>query len=212
MTQTVMYPTIFQFNEQNGWPAQGQWRYEAYLRLPNDGRRYEIINGVLYVANAPSLDHQFTVSEIHFHLKLFVREQHLGQVFTAPTEVHLSETSRPVQPDVLFISAMRQPPYGAKFFAGAPDLIVEVVSPSSIRLDRKVKFDAYEEAGVAEYWIADPKTRSVEVYTLSRGEYALHGQYTGDELIESALLEGLQIKTTALFQSPSPNTLSSASV
>jgi len=212
MTQTVMYNSISQFNEQNGWPAQGQWHYKAYQRLPDDGRRYEIINGVLYVANAPSLEHQFAVSEIHFHLKLFVREQQLGQVFTAPIEVHLSETSRPVQPDVLFISTVRQPPLGAQFIAGAPDLIVEVVSPSSIRLDRKVKFDAYEEAGVAEYWIADPKTRSVEVYTLSRGEYALHGQYTGDELIESALLEGLQIKTTLLFQSPSTNTLSSTSV
>ena len=109
------------------------------------------------------------------------------------------------------ISTAHQPPLGAKFFAGAPDLIVEVVAPSSIRLDRKAKFDAYEEAGVAEYWIADPKTRSVEVYTLSRGEYALHGQYTGDELIESALLVGLQIKTALLFQLPSTNALPTAS-
>lgn len=201
-TQMVMPIGALPLNEANGWPAQGQWRYADYLRLPDDGRRYEIIDGVLYIANAPSMEHQFTVSEIHFHLKLLVREKQLGQVFTAPLEVHLSEASRPVQPDILFIRAERQPPLGTQFFEGAPDLIVEVVSPSSIRLDRKTKFDAYEVAGVTEYWIADPKTRSVEVYTLARGEYALYGQYTGDELIISALLEGLQIKTSLLFQPP----------
>ena len=203
--QSVVPVGAHELSEANGWPSQGYWRYEDYLRLPSDGKRYEIIEAVLYVANAPSLEHQFTVSEIHFHLKLFVREQQLGQVFTAPLEVHLSERSRPVQPDVLFIRAERQPPVGAAFLAGAPDLIVEVISPSSIRLDRKTKFDAYEEAGVAEYWIADPKTRSVEVYTLARGEYALHGQYTGDEIVESVLLQGLRVKTSLLFQTPPTN-------
>ncbi len=201
MTMQMVMPTsVSPLNDLNGWPNQGGWRYEDYQRLPDDGKRYEIIKGVLYVANAPSIEHQFTVSEIHFALKLFVREKQLGQVFTAPLEVHLSEISRPVQPDLLFISTARQPPFGAKIFEGAPDLIVEVVSPSSIRLDRKTKFDAYEEAGVAEYWVVDTKTRSVEVYTLARGEYALHGQYTGDELITSALLPELQIKTSLLFQ------------
>jgi Uma2 family endonuclease len=198
--QMVMPTSVSPLNDLNGWPNQGGWRYEDYQRLPDDGKRYEIIKGVLYVANAPSIEHQFTVSEIHFALKLFVREKQLGQVFTAPLEVHLSEISRPVQPDVLFISTARQPPFGAKIFEGAPDLIVEVVSPSSIRLDRKTKFDAYEAAGVAEYWIVDTKTRSVEVYTLARGEYAVHGQYTGDEVIASALFPELQIKTSLLFQ------------
>lgn len=182
------------------WPVQGQWRYADYLRLPNDGRRYEIIEGVLYVANAPSIEHQFSVSEAHFHLKLFVREGRLGQVYTAPLEVHLSETSKPVQPDVLFIRDDRQPPLGAQFFAGAPDLIVEVISPSSIRLDRHIKFDAYERAGVLEYWLVDPKAHLVEVYTLANGEYALLGQYTGDEMITSEVLAGLQIKASVLFQ------------
>lgn len=81
-----------------------------------------------------------------------------------------------------------------------------MISPSSIRLDRKVKFDAYEQAGVAEYWIADAKTRSVEVYTLSNNEYALLGQYTDDELIEFKVLAGLQIKTSTLFQPATANT------
>lgn len=199
-TQSVVQTGSGAFTEQNGWPAQGQWRYADYLRLPDDGKRYEIIEGVLYVANAPSLEHQFTVSEILFQLKLFVRDKVLGQVYTAPIEVHLSENTKPVQPDVLFIHTDGQPPLGAQFFEGAPDLIVEVISPSSIRLDRHVKFDIYERSGVAEYWLADPKARLVEVYTLSNGEYALLGQYTGDEMIQSKVLTGLQIKTSTLFQ------------
>ena len=199
-TQIVVQTGVGAFTEQNGWPAQGQWRYADYLRLPDDGKRYEIIEGVLYVANAPSIEHQFTVSEILFQLKLFVRDKALGQVYTAPIEVHLSENTKPVQPDVLFMRTDRQPPLGAQFFEGAPDLIVEVISPSSIRLDRHVKFDIYERSGVAEYWLADPKARLVEVYTLSNGEYALLGQYTGDEMIQSKVLAGLQIKTSTLFQ------------
>jgi Uma2 family endonuclease len=184
-----------------GWPAQGHWRYEDYRRLPDDGIRYEIIEGVLYVANAPSIEHQFSVSEVHFPLKLFVREHQLGQVFTAPLEVHLAERTRPVQPDVLFIRAERLSMLGIQFIDGAPDLVVEVISPSSIRLDRHVKFDAYERAGVAEYWLADPKVRSVEIYVWSNGEYALLGQYAGDEMIESQVLAGLQIRASILFPS-----------
>lgn len=184
----------------NGWPLQGQWRYEDYLHLPDDGRRYEIIEGVLYMANAPSIEHQHSVSEIHFHLKLFVREQQMGQVFTAPIEIHLAENMRPVQPDVLFIRRGRLPAPGAQIYEGAPDLIVEVISPSSIRLDRHIKFDAYERYGVAEYWLVDPKARLVEVYTWQRGEYALWGQYTGDDVVTSKSLEGLEIKASLLFQ------------
>jgi Uma2 family endonuclease len=83
------------------WPVQGQWTYKDYLQLPNDGKRYEIIHGVLYVANAPSFAHQFAVGEIFAELRHFVKAQQLGQVLVAPFEVHLSEKTRPVQPDVV---------------------------------------------------------------------------------------------------------------
>lgn len=199
-TQTASQSDTSIIFGENGWPQQGQWTYEDYLHLPDDGRRYEIIEGVLYMANAPSYDHQFTVVEIIFHLKLFVREHSLGQIYTAPIEVHLAEATRPVQPDVMFIHHSHLPKLGTQIFEGAPDLIVEVISPSSIRLDRNVKFDAYERYGVAEYWLIDPKARLVEVYTWQRGEYALWGQYTGDDIVTSKLLEGLEIKASLLFQ------------
>lgn len=180
-------------------PAQGEWTYDDYLNLPDDGRRYEIINGVLYVTNAPDIDHQFAVMKISVKFDNFATQNNLGYVLTAPFEVHLSETSRPVQPDVLVIKTEDWPGSGAKFFDGAPALIVEVLSSSSSRTARYIKFSAYEQAGVAEYWIANPKTRSVEVFTLAGGEYTQLGEFTGDEMIESTVLAGLKINTAELF-------------
>jgi len=181
------------------WPKQGEWTYEDYLALPDDGRRYEIIEGVLYMVNAPNIDHQFTVMEISFQIKQYLVEHPLGYVLTAPFEVHLSESARPVQPDVLFIRTDHFPGSGASFFDGAPELVVEVLSPSSIRTDQVLKFTVYEQAGVAEYWIADPKTRSVQVYTLSGKEYALLNTFTQEDVLESRVLEGLKIETRTLF-------------
>jgi Uma2 family endonuclease len=88
-----------------------------------------------------------------------------------------------------------------------PDLIVEVISPSSIRLDRHIKFDLYERLGVPEYWLVDPKARLVEVYTLSNGEYALLGQYTGEEVTRSQVLAGLQVKASSLFPPGDSNSI-----
>ena len=180
-------------------PIQGEWTYQDYLDLPDDGRRYEIIEGVLYVTNAPDSDHQFTATEIARQLGNFVMAHKLGRVLTAPFEVHLSETTKPVLPDVLFISSARWPGRGIKQFKGAPDLVVEVLSPSTSRTDRVVKFSAYEQAGVAEYWIANPRSQSVEIYTLSGREYALAKEYIGEEVIESTILPGLQIVNLSLF-------------
>jgi len=198
-TQIAVQPVTPSPVGQPGWPPQGQWSYADYLRLPDDGRRYEIIEGVLYVANAPCYEHQYTVGEVAFALRLVVKQHQSGVVLEAPFEVHLAEKTKAVQPDVLFIRTENQPAVGTQVFEGVPDLVVEVISPSSIRLDRTVKFDAYERAGVPEYWIVDPKARLVEVYTLARGEYALLGQYTGDEIVTSQVLAGLQVKASTLF-------------
>lgn len=192
MTETTFAPMQTQ-------PAQGQWTYVDYLKLPDDGNRYEIIEGVLYVSNAPNSDHQFTVTELGAELRDFTKQNQLGRVLVAPFEVHLSETTRPVQPDILFVRGDRWPAERVAFFAGAPDLVVEVISPGSVRTDRVIKFTAYERAGVAEYWLANPHTRAVEVYILSNGEYALLGEFTDDDPIRSSVLEGIHIITSTLF-------------
>lgn len=186
------------------WPLQGHWTYQDYLRLPDDGKRYEIIEGVLYMVNAPSFLHQFIVSTLTRSLGNFVAENELGLVLTAPFEVHLSPKTRPVQPDVLFIRNENWPATEAAFFEGPPDLVVEVLSPSTTRTDRFIKFNTYEQAGVLEYWIVNPKTRSVEVYELTVNkdninEYKLKGEFTATDLIESNLLNGLKLITSTIF-------------
>ena len=182
------------------WPQQGQWTYDDYLRLPDEpGVRYEIIEGVLYVTNAPNFLHQYAVSQLSRVMGNFVMGRKLGVVLTAPFEVHLSRTARPVHPDVLFIAAARQPKADAKIFEGAPDLVAEVLSASTLRQDRKIKFDAYERAGAQDYWLLDPKTRSVEVYTLSNGEYALLGQWSAGETANSTALAGFEVAVEELF-------------
>ncbi len=181
------------------WPAQGEWTYEDYLRLPDNGHRYEVIAGVLYMTPAPRFVHQYTVGELFAALHAYVRQQRLGIVILAPFEVHLGEIARPVQPDLLFIRAERQPTPEAGSFEGPPDLVVEVLSPSTSRTDRVVKFWAYEQAGVPEYWIVDPQARMVEVYTLQEGIYALHGQYLGDDSLTSPSLPDLTLPVGELF-------------
>ncbi len=182
------------------WPAQGEWTYEDYLRLPDDGRRYEVIEGVLYATSAPGFDHQYAVGEILAALGACVWARQLGVVLVAPFEVHLPDIARPVQPDVLFVAAGRAPASGAAYLTGAPDLVVEVLSPSTARTDRMVKFGAYERAGVREYWLADPRTRSVEVYALSDdGAYDMAGQYTPGETVASTVLSDLALPVNDLF-------------
>jgi len=176
-----------------------KWTYADYLKLPDDDCRYEIIEGVLYASNAPSLDHQFTVVKLVSQMDVFVTQNLVGYVLTAPFEVHLSEKTKPVQPDVLFIQTEKWPTPGAKYFEGSPDLIVEVLSPSTRRVDQFIKFRAYEKAQVPEYWMADPKTRSIQVFTLENKEYVLLGEFIEDEIIESKVLTDLKIKTNSLF-------------
>ncbi len=185
------------------WPEPGQWTYDDFLRLPDDGVRYEIIDGALYMTNAPDPEHQYAVGEIFAEIRNFVRAGKLGIAYTAPIEVHLPGITQPVQPDVLFITAERRHLVRKKIIEGAPDLVVEVLSVSTTRTDRKVKFDAYERAGVREFWIVNPKTRSIEVYARSApgGDYALHGEFGPGEKATSTVLPGLELLTDSIFPS-----------
>jgi Uma2 family endonuclease len=199
MSQTLTAPLLkknFQYQKINK-----KWTYDDYLNLPEDGYRYEIINGVLYMANAPSYDHQFTVSKLDRLIGGYVDQQQLGVVLVAPFEIHLSDIAKPVQPDVCFITTEHQPKAGDKFFEGVPDLIIEVISPSSVRTDRVIKFSAYELAGVREYWIVDPRLRVVEVYTLSNQtqEYELEGQFCVGEQLHSIVLADFILDITSIF-------------
>lgn len=180
--------------EARDWPPpQGEWTYEDYLRLPDDGWRYEVIKGVLHMAPPLGEPHQRASSELHFAMTGFVKPRGLGRVYAAPFEVLLPDTS-PVQPDLVFVAAERiDEIITSKRVEGAPDLIVEILSPSNWLFDRRDKYEYYEAAGVREYWIVDPRACTVEVFVLREGQYALLGKWSAGEEAQSEVLAGFTV-------------------
>jgi Uma2 family endonuclease len=185
------------------WPAQGAWTYADYLRLPDDGRRYEIIRGSLYLSPSPEYLHQLAVTRLSWLLSAFCEEKELGVVLVAPFDVRLPQRiSDPVQPDVLFFRRGNEPQPGDKSFSGVPDLVVEVLSPSTRRLDERVKLAAYRDAGVPEVWLVDPQARTVLVHQLAGGEWAVEHGPGG--MVASAALAGLGLPVDRIFPAPAP--------
>ena len=187
------------------WPRQGNWTYEVYRRLPNDGRRYEVVRGFLYVTPAPSFDHQFAVWQLSRQLGNFVVEHDLGIILLAPFDIRLpGGIASPVQPDLAFVRSGNQPRPGDGSFEGVPDLVVEVLSPGTRRLDRTVKLAAYRDAGVPEVWLCDPMPRRIQVLALSGEgtEYVQHGVFGPGEAVSSTVLPGLELAVDRVFSRP----------
>jgi Uma2 family endonuclease len=132
--------------------------------MPEDGKRYEAIDGDLYVTPAPKPRHGWIAYELVRALHpLLVRPGH-GRVFFAPIGVEFPDTEEGVQPDILFIANERLDIIGEDWIRGAPDLVIEILSPSTAERDRTVKLKLYQRQGVGEYWIVDPETKTVEVW------------------------------------------------
>ena len=182
------------------WPAQGEWTYEDYLRLPEDGNRYEVIRGVLYVTPSPTTEHQFSSSMFTFSLTQFVRDNGLGMVFSAPYDIRLpSRIADPLEPDVMFFRKGNEPRRGTACFEGAPDLVAEVLSPGTHNRDRTVKLKAYQDAGVPEYWLLDPAARTVIVNVLEKGKYVELVRGGAGDTVWSSVLPGFRVNVTDLF-------------
>ena len=187
---------------EQSWPAQGEWTYAHYLRLPDDGQRYEVIRGTLYVSPAPTFEHQFTVVRLARFLDVYVSENDAGVVLVAPFDVRLPQRiADPVQPDVLFFRKSHEPRPGDPNFSGVPDLVVEVLSPKTRRLDEKVKLPAYRDAGVPEVWFADPRSRTLLVHRLDpgTGTYVEEARRGLGEAVGSVSFPGLRIEVEAIF-------------
>lgn len=144
------------------------WTAEEVRALPEDGNRYECVDGVLLVTPAPSFTHGYAVEFLRDRLRDVVRQQALGQLFAAPTDVEVVSGSM-VQPDLFVARSVS----GARIRAASDIaelvLVVEVLSPSTAGRDRGVKRWHYQRAGVAEYWIVDLEARRVERWTPTSG-------------------------------------------
>lgn len=172
--------------------------YDDLKTMPQDGNRYEIIDGEPVVSPAPSLIHAEVVARLFVLIRTFVLlHRSGGRVFTAPVDVRLSP-SRIVQPDIVYVSAERRSLLAdPALIEGAPDLVVEVVSPHNRPYDEQVKFRIYAEAGVLEYWLADPVNGSLSIFALENGAYVPLPIDNG--VARSRLLLGLQVEIAPLF-------------
>ena len=137
--------------------------------MPEDGKRYEAIDGELYVTAAPLLRHQWIQGNLYVALRLLLEEPGHGWVLPAPTGVEFPETEEGVQPDILFVSTARKHTMVREGIRGAPDLIVEILSPSTANRDRTIKRKLYQRQGVPQYWLVDPETDSIEIWDFAAG-------------------------------------------
>ncbi|MBI4573246.1 MAG: Uma2 family endonuclease, partial [candidate division NC10 bacterium] len=135
-----------------------------YVLLPDDGKRYEILDGDLYVTPSPTARHQRLSRNLFLALAQHVQTHMLGEVLAAPLDVILAEDSI-AQPDILFISNERLP-IVRNWVHGAPDLVMEILSPGTRDRDRTLKRHLYARHGVRELWLVDPEARTVEVFAL----------------------------------------------
>ncbi len=172
--------------------------YEDYLKTSDD-ERWELLNGELLMAPAPNMSHQRVVMELGTLLNTFMHESGMGVVYSAPTDVVLSDTNV-VQPDLLFVSREREGIITYANVQGAPDLAVEVASPSTGERDRTVKRNLYAEHGVGEYWLVDPDAMTVTVLVLGEGAFEEAGVYRKGDTMTSPTLEGFSVNLDDIFR------------
>ncbi|MDQ7823360.1 MAG: Uma2 family endonuclease [Candidatus Eremiobacteraeota bacterium] len=166
--------------------------YEDYLSLPNDRNRYEIHEGELVMTPAPGTAHQMISRNLSFILFTHSRTHSLGTVLYAPVDVILSATSI-AQPDIIYVSQGKKAIITGRAIEGAPDLVVEVLSPATLRYDRVAKLQLYARHGVTNYWIVSPEERTLEEYVLQGESYALTQKLSEAAEFRPALFPGFSV-------------------
>ena|SRR5947209_8109628 len=179
-------------------PAQGSWTYKDYAALPDDGRRYEIVNGVLFMTPSPSEWHQTVVIRLAHYLLVHVEFTGFGRVYVAPFDVELAPDTV-VQPDVLVVLNANRDRITKSRIIGAPDLVVEVASPGTAKHDRFAKREAYVLAGVPEYWMVRPGEGTVEVLVLEKGAYRSLGLFEGQMVLTSKVVPDFPVRVEQFF-------------
>ncbi|OQY31680.1 MAG: hypothetical protein B6243_08245 [Anaerolineaceae bacterium 4572_5.2] len=143
---------------------------------------------------APLTRHQRLLAKLFGYLWDYLKQHPAGELFFAPVDVRMGKLANPVQPDLLFIAQDRLNIVKEEYINGAPDLVVEALSPGTKRRDRHTKFNLYARAGVKEYWLIDPDTCTLEIYVLRGQAYAPLGAFEANDKVRSEVLENLQIK------------------
>jgi Uma2 family endonuclease len=168
-----------------------------YKLLP-EGAPYQLIEGELIMTPAPNPKHQLISGNLFKSIAMYVDEKRLGVLFYSPIDIYLSEDNA-FQPDIVFISSERRHIIKDDGIHEAPELVIEILSPSTAYYDIKKKFMVYEKSGVREYWIVDPEMNTVEIYFNENGHFSLKAKLENKGEIESFILKGLRLTLEEIF-------------
>lgn len=174
--------------------------YEDYLQLPEESR-YEVLEGDLKMVPAPGYRHQRVTARLAHALTTQVEHGGLGEVNFAPFDVILADDTV-VQPDILIVMADNLGIVAPEGVRGAPDLVVEVLSPATAKRDKGIKRHLYGRHGVKEYWIVDPEALTVEVAVNAGGQMETRGLFGAGERVESQVLSSLELPVDQLLGGP----------
>lgn len=177
--------------------AKVRFNYGDYCLLPED-KQYDLLDGELYMAPAPSSRHQRLLLKLVRLLADFVEAHGLGEVYIAPLDVILSEEDV-LQPDLLFVAQERRGIVSERGCEGPPDLVVEILSPATERRDRELKRKVYAKFGVSEYWLVDPEAQSIEVMVLEAEDFSSPDIYLGEGLVVSRVIPQLSLAVSQVF-------------
>lgn len=176
--------------------------YADYLDFPEDGRRHELVDGEHLMTPSPGTRHQEISMNLSFRIRAFLQDTPVGVLLAAPTDVVLSDVDV-VQPDLLFVSDDRRELITDRCVAGAPDLVIEILSDATRRRDEVTKRKLYTRYGVREYWLVDPEPETVSVVRLDEPQPAAEQRLSRDagDRLSSDLLPGLEISLADVFAS-----------
>ncbi|MGI9861047.1 Uma2 family endonuclease [Moorella naiadis] len=178
------------------------YTYDDYRQLP-EGAPYQLIGGELVLTPAPTSYHQIISSWLEFKMMAYVTANDLGMVLYAPLDVYLEKTET-YQPDIIFVSRERLHIIKQEKIDGAPDLVVEILSPTTAYYDLRKKYREYEKHGVREYWIVDPGEQTIQVFTLEAGKFKLNQEVEKEGEVRSRVIDGFSVAGAAIFRDPLP--------
>lgn len=179
-------------------PVTAKMNYDQLCLLPEDGHQYELFDGELVMTPSPNTRHQRIVGRLHVELLAFVSKHSLGELYLAPLDTIMDEFTV-VQPDILFVSQERVAEVVKERIEGAPDLVVEILSPSTFHKDLRRKMRVYSQFGVREYWIVDPEEETIELHQRVGEKLQLFRKFAGGETFQSPLLPGFQMQVRSIF-------------
>jgi len=177
--------------------------YEDFLTFPDDGKRHEIIDGEHYVTPSPVTKHQRIATRLAVALGGYLKSRPLGELFVAPLDVVFAEHDI-VEPDLIYVSRGRAEVITAKHVRGAPDLLVEILSPGTRKTDEVTKRKRYEHFGVLEYWVVDPELDAIKVYRRVDDRFVRIAELSAEagDSLTTPLLPGFSVTLTETFALP----------